>query len=76
MTHDLDLALRHGGVMWLVAYGKLGARGSPAEGVESPATREAFEVEMHVGTRPAGRPLTVPSWPGSLSIGTGGGDNP
>ena len=31
VTHDLDLALRHGGTMWLVAGGSIAARGAPAD---------------------------------------------
>jgi iron complex transport system ATP-binding protein len=61
VTHDLDLALRHGRSMWLVSGGRLAARGAPAEVLASAATREAFELEIHVGTLPSGLPFAVPS---------------
>jgi len=61
VTHDLDLALRHGRTMWLVSGGRLAARGAPADVLASAATREAFELEIHVGTLPSGLPFAVPS---------------
>jgi iron complex transport system ATP-binding protein len=61
VTHDLDLALRHGGAMWLVADGRLAARGTPAEVLEANATREAFEVEIHLGRLPSGARFAVPA---------------
>jgi iron complex transport system ATP-binding protein len=60
-THDLDLALRHGQTMWLVADGKLAARGAPAEVLASPATRDAFGLDIHVGALPSGAPFAVPA---------------
>ena len=60
VTHDLDLALRYGGVMWLVADGTLAARGAPAEVLASPATRAAFQLEIHVGALPSGGAFAVP----------------
>jgi iron complex transport system ATP-binding protein len=60
VTHDLDLALRHGGLMWLVAGGGIAARGAPAEVLASPKTREAFALAIHVGTLPDGTPFAVP----------------
>lgn len=60
VTHDLDLALRYGGTMWLVANGELAAQGSPAEVLASPATRAAFSLEIHVGTLPSGERFAVP----------------
>jgi iron complex transport system ATP-binding protein len=60
VTHDLDLALRYGGTMWLVAGGRLAARGAPADVLASTQTREAFELEVFVGTLPSGRPFAVP----------------
>jgi iron complex transport system ATP-binding protein len=65
VTHDLDLALRFGGTMWLVADGgpsrsTLAARGTPAEVLGSAATRAAFQVSIHVGTLPSGAPFAVP----------------
>src|SRR4051812_3842884 len=48
VTHDLDLALRYGGTMWLVANGELAAVGTPAEVLASPATRDAFALDIHV----------------------------
>jgi iron complex transport system ATP-binding protein len=61
VTHDLDLALRHGGTMWLIADGRLAARGAPAHVLASAETRAAFGVEIHVGTLPSGAAFAVPS---------------
>jgi len=61
VTHDLDLALRHATVMWLVAGGEIVARGTPAEVLASAATHEAFDLEIHVGTLPSGEPFAVPT---------------
>ncbi len=61
VTHDLDLALRYGRTMWLIAGGRLTARGVPADVLASAATREAFQLEVHVGTLPSGRPFAVPA---------------
>lgn len=61
VTHDLDLALRHGGTMWLVAGGGIAARGAPADVLASAATRAAFELDIHVGELPAGGRFAVPS---------------
>jgi len=60
VTHDLDLALRHAGTMWLIADGRLAARGTPAEVLASAATRAAFGVDVHVGALPSGAPFAVP----------------
>jgi len=61
VTHDLDLALRHGGSMWLVAGGRLVARGSPAQVLATAETRAAFDLPIHVGTLPSGEPFAVPA---------------
>jgi iron complex transport system ATP-binding protein len=61
VTHDLDLALRHGGTMWLVADGRLAARGAPAQVLASAETRAAFGLEIHVGALPSGTAFAVPS---------------
>jgi iron complex transport system ATP-binding protein len=61
VTHDLDLALRHGGSMWLLADGRLTARGSPAQVLATAETRAAFGISIHVGTLPSGTPFAVPS---------------
>jgi iron complex transport system ATP-binding protein len=61
VTHDLDLALRFGGSMWLVAQGRLASRGSPADVLGAAATRDAFGVEIHVGTLPTGARFAVPA---------------
>ncbi|HSK00560.1 MAG TPA: ABC transporter ATP-binding protein [Kofleriaceae bacterium] len=61
VTHDLDLALRHGGAMWLVAGGRLAARGAPADVLGAAATREAFGLAIHVGALPDGTRFAVPS---------------
>jgi len=61
VTHDLDLALRYGDAMWLVAGGGIAARGTPAEVLAADATREAFGVGIHVGTLPSGAPFAVPA---------------
>ena len=60
VTHDLDLALRHGGVMWLVADGAVAAQGPPRDVLDSAATRAAFQLEIHVGELPSGGPFAVP----------------
>ena len=60
VTHDLDLALRFGGAMWLVAAGRLAARGAPADVLGAAATREAFGLPIHVGALPSGAPFAVP----------------
>jgi len=61
VTHDLDLALRHGGTMWLVANGTIAARGAPADVLASDATRAAFSIDIHVGTLPDGTRFAVPA---------------
>jgi len=61
VTHDLDLALRHGGAMWLVAGGKLAKQGAPADVLVADATQNAFGVRVHVGTLPSGDPFAVPA---------------
>jgi iron complex transport system ATP-binding protein len=61
VTHDLDLALRHGGVMWLIADGRLAARGTPADVLASAATRAAFALDIHVGDLPSGSRFAVPA---------------
>ena len=61
VTHDLDLALRHGGSMWLVADGAIAARGAPADVLAAPATRAAFGVAIHVGELPSGGRFAVPA---------------
>ncbi|MDX2089209.1 MAG: ABC transporter ATP-binding protein [Kofleriaceae bacterium] len=61
VTHDLDLALRYGGVMWLVANHGIAARGTPAEVLEAAATREAFGLPIHVGALPDGTRFAVPA---------------
>jgi iron complex transport system ATP-binding protein len=61
VTHDLDLALRYGRSLWLVAQGRLAARGAPADVLVQVATREAFGVEIHVGTLPSGERFAVPT---------------
>jgi iron complex transport system ATP-binding protein len=61
VTHDLDLALRHGGSMWLVADGRIAARGAPADVLAAPQTRAAFGVAIHVGELPSGARFAVPA---------------
>ena len=61
VTHDLDLALRYGDAMWLVSGGVLAAKGAPAAVLASAATREAFQLEIHVGALPSGQPFAVPT---------------
>ena len=60
VTHDLDLALRYGDTMWLIAGGHLAARGAPADVLASASTREAFGVDIHVGALPGGTKFAVP----------------
>jgi iron complex transport system ATP-binding protein len=62
-THDLDLALRFGGAMWLVAGGRLAARGTPSDVLASAATRQAFGIDIHVGALPSGEKFAVPLGP-------------
>jgi iron complex transport system ATP-binding protein len=61
VTHDLDLALRHATAMWLISDGRLASRGTPAAVLASAATREAFGLDIHVGTLPSGAPFAVPA---------------
>jgi len=61
VTHDLDLALRHGGTMWLVADGRIAARGAPGEVLASAETRAAFSLDIHVGALPSGVRFAVPT---------------
>jgi iron complex transport system ATP-binding protein len=61
VTHDLDLALRHAKALWLVHGGGIAARGTPAEVLASRQTREAFALDIHVGTLPDGTPFAVPA---------------
>ncbi|MBA3397316.1 MAG: ABC transporter ATP-binding protein [Deltaproteobacteria bacterium] len=61
VTHDLDLALRYGGAMWLVAEGRIVARGKPADVLATAATRDAFGLAIHVGALPSGERFAVPS---------------
>ena len=61
VTHDLDLALRHAGAMWLIAEGRLAARGAPAHVLAAAETRAAFGLEIHVGTLPSGALFAVPA---------------
>ena len=60
VTHDLDLALRFGGTMWLVADGRLAARGAPADVLAAAETQKAFGVAIHVGDLPDGGRFAVP----------------
>jgi iron complex transport system ATP-binding protein len=60
VTHDLDLALRHGKTVRHIAGGTLAARGAPADVLASDATRRAFSLDIHVGTLPDGTPFAVP----------------
>jgi iron complex transport system ATP-binding protein len=60
VTHDLDLALRWGHAMWLVADGHIAARGTPTDVLGSAATRKAFQLAIHVGQLPSGRSFAVP----------------
>jgi iron complex transport system ATP-binding protein len=61
VTHDLDLALRWAGTLWLVADGRLAARGAPADVLGSAATRAAFGLEVYVGALPSGARVAVPA---------------
>jgi iron complex transport system ATP-binding protein len=61
VTHDLDLALRYAGSVWLVAGGRLAARGAPADVLTGMSTRDAFGVEIHVGDLPSGGRFAVPA---------------
>ena len=61
VTHDLNLALRHGGTMWLVADGRLAANGTPADVLASAAAHDAFQLAIHVGELPSGGRFAVPA---------------
>ncbi len=61
VTHDLDLALRHGHAMWLVASGRIVARGAPADVLGAAETQRAFGVTIHVGELPSGGRFAVPA---------------
>ena len=58
---DLELALRPGHAMWLVADGRLAARGAPADVLGAAATRDAFGLAIHVGALPSGAAFAVPA---------------
>lgn len=60
VTHDLDLACRYGGTLWLLAGGALASSGPPAEVLASSAMRSAFGVAIHIGTLPNGQRFAVP----------------
>ncbi len=60
VTHDLDLALRYGEAMWLIAAGHIASRGSPTDVLGSAATREAFGLPIHIGALPTGGKFAVP----------------
>ncbi len=66
VTHDLDLALRWGHVMWLVADGKLAEIGPPERVLKSAETRRAFGIDIHVGKMPSGRGFAVPDEPSDV----------
>lgn len=59
-THDLDLALRFGGTMWLIDNGALTAVGPPRDVLAGAEARAAFGMAIHVGTLPSGQPFAVP----------------
>lgn len=59
-THDLDLALRFGGTMWLLDHGALVAVGPPSDVIASTEASTAFGVGIHVGTLPSGQRFAVP----------------
>ncbi|MEZ4365078.1 MAG: ATP-binding cassette domain-containing protein [Kofleriaceae bacterium] len=59
VSHDLNLAVRHATALWVLADGRLVARGAPAEVVAQPALAAAFGVALHVGTLPSGAPFVV-----------------
>ena len=61
VTHDLDLALRFGGAMWLVAAGGIAVRGAPGDVLAAAATTQAFGTAIHVGALPNGTPFAVPA---------------
>jgi iron complex transport system ATP-binding protein len=61
VTHDLDLALRYGRTMWLVAGGRITARGAPADVLAAAETQKAFGVTIHVGELPSGARFAVPA---------------
>lgn len=61
VTHDLDLALRFATTAWLVADGRIAARGTPAEVLADPATRGAFGLAFHIGELPDGGRFAVPA---------------
>ncbi len=60
VAHDLDLALRFGRTMWLVADGRIASRGAPADVLASSATAAAFGLAFHVGDLPSGGKFAVP----------------
>jgi ABC-type hemin transport system ATPase subunit len=47
--------------MWLVADGRIAARGAPADVLAAPATRAAFGIAIHVGELPSGARFAVPA---------------
>lgn len=62
VTHDLNLAARYATRVVVLARGRVVADGDPARVLASAATRDAFGVEMHVGTLPGtDTPFVVPA---------------
>ena len=60
VTHDLDLALRYGGVMWLVASGALAA-GRSRRRARFDGDPRGVPARDPFGTLPSGRAFAVPA---------------
>ena len=60
VTHDLNLAARFATALWVLAAGRLCARGRPDEVLAGAAIRAAFAVDLHVGEAPGGVRFVVP----------------
>ena len=74
ISHDLNLAARYCGALWLIRDGLLAASGSPEEVITPTAIRDVYGTDVEVGKDPrTGSPFIIPyPWkqpPGSAAIG-------
>jgi iron complex transport system ATP-binding protein len=60
VTHDLNLALRHATILWVLQGGELSHCGSPRDEAATAALERAFAVSLHVGVLPGGDRFVVP----------------
>lgn len=61
ISHDLNLAARYCGTLWLIREGRLAASGSPGEVITPSVIREVYGTEIEVGQDPrTGSPFIIP----------------